>query len=338
MYSGCGAVTEGLKSFFNVVAAIDNDPVAASSYCANHPSVHFFEQEISGLSPDAVKAVIKENQIDLLVVCAPCQPFSSQNSGKGMDDRVSLILQSIRFAAVLKPRLIFFENVSGLMTSRHSEVLSQLRTGLLDLGFSNWYGPIKINAADYGVPQRRQRFIMMAAQDDVSPPDIPLPTTPENHRIHVSDVISDLQRLQSGEASSTDPLHFARNHRSIALQRFKLIPQNGGSRSALPQRLELECHKHHNGHPDVYGRMSLDEVAPTLTSGCTDATRGRFVHPTDDRSITLREAARLQTFPDSYKFDGSPQSIARQIGNAVPIEFVKILGKVMNSCLLAEGQ
>ncbi|MCK4504802.1 MAG: DNA cytosine methyltransferase [Candidatus Aegiribacteria sp.] len=329
MYCGCGAVTEGLKTSFRVVAAIDNDPTAAASYRANHPNVKFFEKDIRELSPTAIRKVVGDRNIDLLVVCAPCQPFSSQNSRKGEDDRVSLVLQASRFAAVLKPRLIFFENVSGLLAPRHSELLRELRIKLQSLGFSEWCGPIRVNAADYGVPQRRYRCVMMVARKRVNLPHIPPASTPENSRVTVREAIGDLASLSSGEASSVDGLHFARKHRSIALQRFRHIAKDGGSRFDLPLELELECHKHHRGHPDVYGRMSWNEVAPTLTSGCTDATRGRFVHPEDDRAITLREAARLQTFPDHYIFEGNPQDIATQIGNAVPVDFVRVFGKTM---------
>src|SRR5690606_32246013 len=118
-------------------------------------------------------------------------------------------------------------------------------------------------------------------------------------RITVRDAIGNLIRLKSGQRDPNDVLHVARNHRDIALKRLKYIPKNGGSRSSLPDELQLECHREHNGHKDVYGRMGWDSVAPTLTTGCTNITRGRFAHPDDDRSITVREAARLQTFPDS---------------------------------------
>lgn len=137
----------------------------------------------------------------------------------------------------------------------------------------------------------------------------------------------DLETLSSGENSHLDPYHFARKHTQIALKRMQYIPQNGGDRFSLPPELILPCHKGKKGYPDVYGRMYWDDVAPTLTTGCTDVTRGRFMHPADNRAITLREAARLQTFPDSFIFAGNSGSIAQQIGNAVPVQLAYVMGK-----------
>ena len=131
--------------------------------------------------------------------------------------------------------------------------------------------------------------------------------------------------MRNGEASPDDAMHFARKHQPIALERMAHIPQDGGDRFALPEELELPCHRGNRGFPDVYGRMWWGRVAPTLTTGCTDITRGRFMHPRDDRAISLREAARLQTFPDQYVFLGKPQAVARQIGNAVPVRLVVAL-------------
>ncbi len=333
IYCGCGAVTEGLKNLFRVAAAIDNDPLASASYRANHPDTHLFECDVRSLDPLKVRTVLGNRNVDLLVVCAPCQPFSSQNRNKRGDERVELILQALRFAKVLKPRLIFFENVRGLSAPRHNRIILKLRSKLESLGFSQWLGPFSIDAADHGVPQRRHRCIMMAAPSGQPLPSIPDATTPNKCRVTVKKAIGDLQALSSGESSAVDRLHFSRTHHPIALNRFKHIPKDGGSRFDLPPSLELKCHKDHDGHPDVYGRMAWDEVAPTLTSGCTDATRGRFVHPRDDRSITLREAARLQTFPDEYRFSGCSQAIARQIGNAVPVAFMQTLGQAMFDAL-----
>ena len=161
--------------------------------------------------------------------------------------------------------------------------------------------------------------------------------TPAGHRISVREAIGDLPRLASGQADSDDALHFARKHQPIALERLRHIPKNGGSRTALPDLLRLECHRDHRGHPDVYGRMRWEEVAPTLTTGCTDLTRGRFAHPRDDRAITLREAARLQTFPDNYQFSGSAKAIAAQVGNSVPVRLIEELAPALREALAGAG-
>lgn len=141
----------------------------------------------------------------------------------------------------------------------------------------------------------------------------------------VRDAIGKLAPLSSGECDPKDVLHQARCHQKIALERLRAIPKDGGSRSHLPEHLMLKCHRDPHSFSDVYGRMQWDGVAPTLTTGCDDITRGRFAHPEQDRAITLREAALLQTFPKRYVFAGNRREIARQIGNAVPVSMIERL-------------
>ncbi len=334
LFCGCGAVTEGLKDYFDVRAAVDNDSTASSTYRANHPNVRFFEQDATRLHPRAILDAIGGAPVDLLVICAPCQPFSSQNrKPTAGDDRSLLILQAARYAKVLNPRLIFFENVRGLLAPRHSPIIKQLRQRLVALDYDNWFGPSEIDAADYGVPQRRIRCVMFAAKGVATPAVAQQSRAQARQRVTVRAAIGELPSLESGMRSEKDVLHFARRHSAIALKRFKHIEKDGGSRRGLPPELVLKCHQDHKGHPDVYGRMRWDDVAPTLTTGCTDVTKGRFMHPRDDRALTLREAARLQTFPDKFVFRGAPQAIARQIGNAVPIRLVREVGRAMAEAL-----
>jgi DNA (cytosine-5)-methyltransferase 1 len=149
--------------------------------------------------------------------------------------------------------------------------------------------------------------------------------------------ISDLPKLKSGEASESDSLHRARTHLPIALERLQHVPCDGGSRKSLPPHLELECHKGKSkSFSDVYGRMAWESVAPTLTTGCTDLTRGRFAHPEQDRAITMREAARLQSFPDSYVFKGNAGQISRQIGNAVPPQMITSIAAAFAAALATQ--
>lgn len=323
LYAGCGAVTEALKRrHFRVVAAVDNDPIACKTYRKNHPTVRLYEKDIRRVSPTVIrKELLNDEDLDLLVVCAPCQPFSSQGEKNTADSRARLILSAVRFAAVLKPKLILFENVPGLATPRFSKLLSELRRKLQKLDY-HVGDPEMADAADYGVPQRRQRCILLAKRS-AEPPGLPLPTTPVGKRKSVRSAIGDLPGLRAGTKAADDPLHFSRKHHPLTLKRLSHIPKNGGSRFSLPENLVLDCHKGYGGHPDVYGRMSWDDVAPTLTTGCTDVTRGRFAHPRANRAITLREAARIQTFADDYHFEGNSSEIATQIGNAVPVKLIE---------------
>ena len=324
LFCGCGAISLGLKEAgFSVLSAVDFDETACATYRKNHPEVHLVEKDIRKIEPTDLLPD-GPAPIDLMVVCAPCQPFSNQNKYRDGDKRATLILQSLRFAQILQPRLILFENVPGLVSAKNSSLINQLNIGLQTLGY-NISNPLKIDAADYSVPQRRIRCIMFASRGEL--PEVPPPLTPKGMRKTVRMTIEDLETLSSGETSHLDPYHFARKHSEIALKRMQRIPPNGGDRFSLPPELILPCHKGKKGYPDVYGRMYWDDVAPTLTTGCTDVTRGRFMHPTDNRAITLREAARLQTFPDSFIFAGNSGSIAQQIGNAVPVQLAYVMGK-----------
>lgn len=324
LFCGCGGVTAGLSAAdFEVVAAVDNDAIACRTYRANHPSIDLIEEDIKSIPLSSLRDLSTRDQsLDLMVVCAPCQPFSSQQREMRRDPRLELVLQSVRFALFLRPRIILFENVAGMSSSRFSALRRRLHASLSYLGY-NLCTPKRLDAADFGVPQRRVRLIMLASRSRTVP-SLPDPRHTKWSST-VRGAIGDLRPLKSGEADPDDCLHFARRHRAIVLERLRHIPKDGGSRFSLPYYLQLACHRNYGGFPDVYGRMNWDAVAPTLTTGCTDLTRGRFVHPRDDRALTLREAARLQTFPDSYKFIGSAKDIAAQIGNAVPVRFMQQL-------------
>jgi DNA (cytosine-5)-methyltransferase 1 len=333
LYSGCGTVTAGLKKrHFRIAAAVDNDPVACRTYRMNHPSTLLIEEDIRRVNPNNIlREALDNNELDVLIVCAPCQPFSNQNRYKGEDNRERLILESVRFARILKPKIILYENVPGLAGERFRSTLTDLVSDLERLGYT-CSKPTRINAADFNVPQRRRRCILLASHG-IEPPVLPAPITPADKRYTVTEALQGLVSLQSSQVDDNDSLHFARKHNPIALERLSHIPKNGGNRFSLPPHLELNCHKDNKGYPDVYGRMKWEDVAPTLTTGCTDITRGRFAHPEDDRAITLREAARLQTFPDNYKFDGNPTQIATQIGNAVPMNLVEALASALRCAL-----
>lgn len=330
-------MTEALKqSGFRIVAAIDNDPVCCRTYRTNHPEVHLYENDIRDVDPGEIKRNdLDGKDVDLLVVCAPCQPFSSLNRKDGDDGRALLILEAVRFANVLRPKLIFFENVPGLSGKKFRHVLDKLRSELRKCGY-NLGNPLKMNASDYGVPQRRKRCVLFATKL-IDPPSHLPPAVQEEKRMNVRQAIGDLPPLEAGMADPDDPLHAARSISGLNIKRLAHIPKNGGSRDSLPPALQLKCHKNHSGHPDVYGRMAWDSVAPTLTTGCTDITRGRFAHPEQNRPITLREAARLQTFADTYKFEGTPTQIARQIGNAVPVKLVKALAPQLHETIRRVG-
>ena len=332
MFSGSGSATAALKaSHFRVVAAVDNDLAACATYRLNHARVRLYETDIRKLDPNAIRNdCLEQASLDLMVICAPCQPFSSQNRKRQRDERGRLLISAARFVAALEPKLILVENVPGLASSTNTQLLDEFR---VTCGPEYVFGePQCVDAADYGVPQRRLRCLVTASRGGPAPL-IPPPITPSLARRTVRDAISRLPSLASGDADPNDALHTARSHKQIALARLRAISVDGGSRSELPSHLVLKCHRDHPGHPDVYGRMTWDDVAPTLTTGCTDVTRGRFAHPEQDRAITPREAALLQTFPVRYRFSGSLKVVAAQIGNAIPFELVHALTPMLRAAL-----
>ena len=332
LYSGSGAATQGLKmAGFRVVGAVDIDPTACETYRANHPEVDLFECDIKDSTIPTRFSNLLNGTLDLLVVCAPCQPFSNRNNKRSSEDsRRNLIMESIPFVRTLRPKLVFFENVPGL---GRQPIFNRLADELTQMGYL-LSEPTKIDAAELGVPQRRQRMVLVGAQSEkLLQQAIAIASLPKRT---VHDAIGNLPTPSvRGESSIADSLHFSRTHASITLKRLKFIPKDGGSRDSLPERLQLTCHKgkNKNSFPDSYGRMKWDDVAPTLTTGCNDLTKGRYAHPEQDRAITLREAARLQSFPDKYIFRGNSSQIATQIGNAVPPQMMAEIARILHLAL-----
>ncbi|NWE14664.1 DNA cytosine methyltransferase [Pseudomonas yamanorum] len=331
LFSGSGAVTLGLKQAgFRVVGAVDLNPGACKTYRANHPEVKLIEKDIRSMSPEDFSDAISE-KLDLLVICAPCQPFSSQNRRRNKDDaRNDLVKASMPFITRFKPTIVFLENVPGLESS---DVFG---------GFTNWLEKkagytvskaMRIDAAELGVPQRRTRMILIAVKGISLDKALDIV---RHKKETVWSTIGDLPEPSVGRPlDGSDSLHFSRKHSPLNIKRLEHIPKDGGSRSSLPPELQLACHrdKKKSSFSDTYGRMSWQDVSPTLTTGCTDITRGRFAHPVQNRAITLREAARLQTFPDSYVFNGNSAQVSTQIGNAVPPKMMAVIAESLKKAL-----
>ena len=327
LYFDSGAVTEGLKrEGIRVLAAIDNEPIACNTYRLNQPEVNLVEGDIRMVDESVI---CDQSRIDLLVVCAPCQPFSSQNRRKDhAAPRADLVLESLRFIRALQPKIVFFENVPGITLSGKSGLLRK------QLGQQGYFlgEPKSLNAADFGVPQRRVRSIMVASRHKYVTEHF-YQFLLQSAKVSVRDAIAGLRSLSAGERDPHDAMHFPRKYSDIGLRRLLHVKKDGVSRFTIPYNLQLECHKNTKAYPNVYGRMKWDDAAPTLTTGCTDITRGRFAHPEDDRAITLREAALLQTFSKKYLFCGNSGQIVRQIGNAVPVNMARSFAKSIKDCL-----
>jgi DNA (cytosine-5)-methyltransferase 1 len=317
LFCGCGGLTVGLKKAgFKVLGAVDVDPISIETYKANHRNVKVWKKDIRDLEPTELleKLHLNKGELDLLAGCPPCQGFSTMRTLNGTvtveDPRNDLLLEFQRFVEALLPRTIMLENVPGLADDdRFSRFLRRMKK----IGY---IGEHKIlNAADYGVPQRRRRLIYLAGFGT----KIPF-AEPMGERKTVWDVLG---RLPTA-GGSDDPVHDMPEKRtSKVMEKIKKIPRDGGSRTDLPANDQLECHKRCNGFKDVYGRMAWNDVAPTITSGCFNPSKGRFLHPDEDRAITMREAALLQGFPPRYKFPVNNKiAVALMIGNALPPPFI----------------
>lgn len=333
LFCGSGAVSLGLKQAgFDVVGAVDFEAGACRTYRANHPSVRLIEKDIRQVQPDEFADLIP-GQLDLLVVCAPCQPFSSQNRHKSKDDhRNNLVEESKKFITRFNPSLVFLENVPGLAST---DIFDEFTSWLRNEAGYDVAEPMRVDAAELGVPQRRTRMILVAAKGASLERATDIART---CKTTVGHIISDLSEPPVGRlAAGADPLHYARRHSPLNIERLRHIPCDGGGRESLPAHLQLACHKNakKNSFSDTYGRMKWDDVAPTLTTGCTDITRGRFAHPVQNRAITLREAARLQSFPDDYVFHGNASQVAMQIGNAVPPAMMRTIALSLKAALTA---
>ena len=321
IFSGCGGTTQGLKDAgFRVLAGVEVDWLAAKTYRANHKRVKLWEKDITQLAVADVLAhhCLRPGELDLLIGCPPCQAFSPirrLNGSRRVRDKCSkdLIFEYLRFVEAMYPKVVLIENVPRLVEDYR---FNRIRRRLRQLGYVG--KPEVFNAADFGVPQRRRRMVFIASRVgaiNYAEPDS------ENRRT-VRATISSLPK----PGRSGDPLHDLLEARSDRIrQLIKRIPKNGGSRLELGKRSQLRCHKSCDGFKDVYGRMAWDAVAPTITGGCVNPSKGRFLHPQQNRSITLREAALLQSFPAAYRFclDRGKFAVALMIGNAFPPAFVK---------------
>jgi DNA (cytosine-5)-methyltransferase 1 len=340
IFAGCGGGTLGLQQAgFRPISAVEVDPLAASAYERNIG--------LPPLTKDIRKVRARELapagvDVTLVFGCPPCQSFTVLRRGTEVTpedrQRYQLLGEYLRMVAELRPRHVAFENVPGMRyartSSRHPKRRPRTHPRLLrllhqlhELKYATVWGVL--DAADFGVPQHRKRVVVIGSR--VAKPRLPLPThgpdtgTPWRT---VKDVIGGLTPLDSGEVDPSDSYHAARKHAPIVVERLEALGE-GQARADLPESLRLRCHKDHDGHYDIYGRMWWDRPAPTLTSGCTNVTRGRFAHPDQARAITLREALLLQSFPDDAQLRGGHEAMALQIGNAVPPPLARAVGLVI---------
>jgi len=336
LFCGVGGLTQGfVKEGFNVVAGIDVDESCKYAYEANNEAT-FLHKDVRDLTAESINALYPSDAIRILVGCAPCQPFSRYTNRKTADSKWQLVETFAKLIREAQPDIVSMENVPEL--EKH-EVFKGFVRVLVQNGYQRWWDLVE--CVEYGVPQTRKRLVLLASK--LGPIKIIPATHPPPRRRTVRDAIGRLHPIDAGKASKDDPMHRASALNETNLKRIKATPEGGGWKD-WDDTLVLECHKKETGksYPSVYGRMRWDAPAPTMTTQCNGLGNGRFGHPEQDRAISLREAALLQTFPKSYRFiepgtDVVIKDVARHIGNAVPVRLGQIIARSIKKHLEAHS-
>ena len=326
LFCGVGGLTCGLEAAgLNVIAGYDLDASCEYTYTHNNNAI-FINRNIEFVTGQEIKKLLRGYDVKVLAGCAPCQPFSrhqkdKRNRKKHKDWK--LLYQFGRLVQEVKPHIVSMENVPEL---ENEQVFLDFVKILNDLKYKVTYKVV--NAADYGVPQRRKRLLLLASR--IKKIEFIEPTHKEV--VTVREVIGKLPPIGAGEKNSKDNLHITATLSDTNIKRIQHSVQ-GGTWRDWPEDLVLECHKRASGqsYSSVYGRMKWDDVAPTITTQFIGYGTGRFGHPVQDRALTLREGAMIQTFPQDYSFVPQGEkvilkNVARHIGKAVPPRGVEIIG------------
>lgn len=348
------AINVGIK----ILAAIELDNIACETYKLNlidnlNNDIKLFNQDIMSISPKKMmhSLNLKKGKLDIILGGPPCQGFSSHRlKDAGVDDpRNSLLIRYFDFVKCFNPKMFLVENVPGLLWDKHKNYLNKFRALAEDNSYV-LFDPVKINAKDFGVPQNRTRVFILGVRNDIVTHDLQWPpaqthfpdrepfwknasevfTRPQSSDVSIiaetlGDNIFKQLNFFKGETLEHDISNIHMNHFEHMIERFAMTPING-SRSDIDFR--LPCHSNgYAGHQDVYGRIKLAQPGPTITTGCVNPSKGRFLHPWKNHGISVREAARFQTFPENYVFCGGIISQSKQVGNAVPVELGKALLK-----------
>lgn len=330
-FCGGGGTTRGLlNAGIEVLAGVDICDDYRQTYEENNHCV-FLAKSITDITRDDILALIPNIDVanDVLFTgCAPCQPFSQQrNIPEEHRDR-NLLIEFGNVIEAYRPAYVLVENVPGIK-GRGGDVFQRFLAILDRLEYRRMYSVL--NAKDYGVPQNRNRLVLIASR--VTDVMLPQPEYGKDGMPYrtVADAIANYPPIEAGQQCDFVSNHKAARLVDLNLRRIRATEHDGGSRTSWPAELMLECHKSKSaGHTDVYGRMAWNSVSPTLTSKCCSLSNGRFGHPEQDRAISFREAAALQSFPDDYVFYGVSESIiGRQIGNAVPVLLAEALGRTL---------
>ena len=339
LFAGVGGLSLGFEmEGFDILLANEFDQSIATAYRENHKSTNVVVGDITSLDLSKVFGEYV-NKIDVVIGGPPCQGFSQKGKRKTInDERNFLFKHYVEVVKFVKPKYFVMENVPNLLTAEKGFFLNEIKGLFKGYGYSIRYGVL--NAADYGVPQNRRRAIIIGKYL-ATPPELPLPC---KQKVTIWDAISDLAYLESGEGEFEQKYrnspksdyekkmrkgskilynHLAIKHSALALERLSLIPPNAG-KEVLPKE-----HITKSVYSGTWSRMKQNDVAVTITTRFDTPSSGKFTHPFLNRAITVREAARLQSFPDAFKFIGSKMSQMKQVGNAVPPLLARKIARVI---------
>ena len=335
LFCGIGGLTKGIENTgINVVLGIDSDESCKYAYEKNTNSI-FLNKPIESLDIEEIRKYYANADIKVLMGCAPCQPFSNYSlryNKNGMkDEKWKLLNYFSNIVMKLQPDIVSMENVPQLSKK---QIFKDFVNNLIDLGYFVNYRIV--NCVNYGVPQRRNRLVLLASKFD----EIDLISSTYDKPITVKEAIGHLEEISNGEYSKNDLLHRSSKLSKINLRRIQQsVP--GGTWEDWDDELLLPCHKKDSGkgYKSVYGRMSWDEPSPTITTQFYGYGNGRFGHPTQNRALSLREGAILQSFPENYDFslefgEYNMRKIGTHIGNAVPVKLAEAIGQSIINHLL----
>ena len=339
LFCGVGGLTHGLvKEGIRVMAGVDIDITCRYSYEKNNHAT-FLHRDIEKITSEEITNLYTDDQISILVWCAPCRPFSKYGNKKvrkRKNDEWKLLQEYARLIKGTRPEIVSMENVPLLVNhpvfSEFTEFLSN----------QNYYVSHSIAfCPTYGVSQNRKRLVLFASK--FGKVQILGGTHSKGNYKTVRDAIGKMEPIKAGEVSKEDPLHRAQALSETNQCRIRNTPEGGGW-CDWPPELVSECHKKEKGktYTNVYGRMMWDDQSPTITTQFTGYGNGRFGHPEQNRALSYREGSLLQTFPESYHFIDpackfSGKSIARHIGNAVPVQLGRVIAKTMKKHIQEMG-
>jgi len=329
LFCGAGGLSHGLlRAGISVSAGFDLDESCRYAFEHNNRPAKFYAVDVSALTGEMIRSAMPEGNIRLLAGCAPCQPFSTYSLGKTSSDDVkwSLLTEFGRLVVEVQPDIVTMENVPKL---QHHPVFGKFKNMLSMLGYYVSYQVV--DCVEYGIPQTRKRLVLLASR--LGPIQLRSRDPRRDKRRLVRHVIGRLEPLPAGGISERDDLHRASAVSTVNLRRLK-VSQPGGTWKDWDEHLVADCHRLESGSTfvGVYGRMSWDEASPTITTQFYGFGNGRFGHPVQDRALSLREGAMLQTFPANYRFvePGKPirfKTVGRMVGNAVPVRLGQVIGE-----------